>query len=606
MKRIGLLPLLLLVMVVAFTACKKDKPQGNNLVNTIKVYGAVSDENGEPLSSATITFNGNSVVSNNGLYVFDNATVPGGRQVIKARMDGYYDAIVGFQATSSTSMRVNITLVTRSVAATVQSTAGGTVNKDGAAVALPANGMATASGTAYTGDVNVFANYYNPASDNFRNMIPGGDLVATVAGGDGRALSTYGMVRVEMEDGAGNALQLAAGKTATITWPIAANQQASAPATIEMWHLNEQTGIWEEEGTATRQGNTYVGTVSHFSTWNCDHPEQRAYIRGLLVDCNNKPIRSADLFMVDNSNGGTHTSITCDEQGHFEATVLSNVTFTVKAVPVGTDASLATTLATVSPLGPNQTSDLGTLALPCGVTVKGRLVDASGLPVGSMLRLESLPTSMAANVWNGEFEFTLAFNKTYTLYPYCLTTGSFNQAVSFTTPGSPAVIDLGDIPTCTGGGGNTADASLIHFTANGMGLTNEVFRYDLAKSTSAMVLYSATDTTFIFNTSGELPNGGGSLQVIVSFKGMQTGAYTIGDNIDNLGSANLAMQINRGNNNYTSFTSISGTLQVTQLGGPGQISLATFSGTFDYSDTQSGNSGEVTVSNGSVTGLRIY
>ncbi len=606
MKRIGLLPLLLLVMVVAFTACKKDKPQGNNLVNTIKVYGAVSDENGEPLSNATITFNGTSVISSNGLYVFDNATVPGGRQVIKARLDGYYDAIVGFQATSSTSTRVNITLVTRTVVSTLQSTGGGTVNKDGAAVVLPANGMATASGAAYTGDVNVFANYYNPVSDNFRNMIPGGDLVATVAGGDGRALSTYGMVRVEMEDGAGNALQLAAGKSATITWPIAADQQATAPATIEMWHLNEQTGIWEEEGTATRQGNTYVGSVSHFSTWNCDHPEQKSYIKGLLVDCNNKPIRSADLFMVDNSNGGTKMSVTCDEQGHFEATVLANVTFTVKAVPVGMDASLAATLATVGPLNPGESRDLGTLTMPCGVTVKGRLVDNSGLPVSGMLRLESLPTAMAANVWNGEFEFTLAFNKTYTLYPFCLASSSFNQATTFTTPGSPAVIDLGDIPTCSSGGTTNADLSLIHFTANGLGMVNEVFRYDLAQSGLAQVIYSPADTTFIFNTSGQLPNAGGTMQLIVSFKGTQTGSYILGNNLDNLGGANVTIQISRGNSNYTSFTSTSGSFQLTQLGGPGQISLATFSGTFDYADTQTSTNGEVTISNGSVTGVRVY
>lgn len=605
MKKIGLLSVILLALLT-FSACKKEKPHGNTLTNTIKVYGTVNDENGNPISGATITFNGNSTVSDNGLYVFDQVAVPGGRQIIKARMNGYYDAIVGFETTTSTSKRLAITLVERNVSSVVQASAGGTVTNGSVAVQLPASGFATLSGSAYTGDVTVYSKYYDPMASNFRNMIPGGDLLAKDVNGSDRVLSTYGMVRVEMEDASGNALQLAAGKTATVTLPISADQLASAPATIALWHLDEQTGVWEEEGTATKQGNNYVGTVSHFSTWNCDRPEQKAKVHGLLVDCNNKPIRSADLFMVDNSNGGSQISVSCDELGQFSATVMANVTFTIKAVPVGMDASTAPVLATVGPLNTNEDRNLGTLVLPCGVTVKGRLVDDAGFPVGGMLRLESLPVSLAANVWNGEFEFTLAFNKTYTLYPYCMESQTFSAPTSFTTPGSPTVIDLGDIPTCTGGGNNAADLSIIHFTANGLGLVNEVFRYDLSKSGMAQVIFSPADTTFVFNTSGELPNNGGTMQLIVSFKGTQTGTYNLSNNLDNMGSANATMQISRGGGNYTSFTSTSGTFQLTQLGGLGQISLATFSGTFDYADTQTSTNGEVTISNGSVTGLRVY
>ena len=83
-------------------------------------------------------------------------------------------------------------------------------------------------------------------------------------------LASYGMIAVELESTAGEKLQIATGNSATLTMPIPSSIQSSAPATIALWSVNEQTGIWKEEGTATRSGSNYVGTVSHFSFWNCD------------------------------------------------------------------------------------------------------------------------------------------------------------------------------------------------------------------------------------------------------------------------------------------------------------------------------------------------
>jgi len=65
-------------------------------------------------------------------------------------------------------------------------------------------------------------------------------------------------------------LQLATGKNATVTFPIATATQSTAPATIPLWFFDETKGMWIEQGSATKTGNTYVGTVSHFTWWNCD------------------------------------------------------------------------------------------------------------------------------------------------------------------------------------------------------------------------------------------------------------------------------------------------------------------------------------------------
>jgi hypothetical protein len=82
-----------------------------------------------------------------------------------------------------------------------------------------------------------------------------------------------------MKDGSGNELKLKSGKKATINVPVATTQQSTAASTIPLWHFNETTAVWEEEGAATLNGTIYTGEVSHFSWWNCDHAGRSLSIR---------------------------------------------------------------------------------------------------------------------------------------------------------------------------------------------------------------------------------------------------------------------------------------------------------------------------------------
>ena len=55
---------------------------------------------------------------------------------------------------------------------------------------------------------------------------------------------------------------------------------------MPLWYFDEQKGMWVEEGVATKQGNQYVGTVNHFTDWNCDIPsEWNTVITGRIL-CN--------------------------------------------------------------------------------------------------------------------------------------------------------------------------------------------------------------------------------------------------------------------------------------------------------------------------------
>ncbi|MBK9415741.1 MAG: hypothetical protein IPN62_00315 [Flavobacteriales bacterium] len=95
---------------------------------------------------------------------------------------------------------------------------------------------------------------------------------------------SYGMAGVELSDAAGNRVELAQGSQATVRFPIPEGQQADAPPTIPLWWFDEELGYWVQEGEAQREGNDYVGQVTHFSWWNCDVPANFVLLKGNVLD----------------------------------------------------------------------------------------------------------------------------------------------------------------------------------------------------------------------------------------------------------------------------------------------------------------------------------
>ncbi len=124
-------------------------------------------------------------------------------------------------------------------------------------------------GNPYSGNINVYATYIDPTADDIAQAMPG-SFMADDKNNKRVTLTSYGMLAVELESSAGEKLQIAPGSVATLTTPIPSSIQSSAPATIALWYVNEQTGIWKEEGSAIKKGNNYIGEVKHFSFWNCD------------------------------------------------------------------------------------------------------------------------------------------------------------------------------------------------------------------------------------------------------------------------------------------------------------------------------------------------
>lgn len=128
----------------------------------------------------------------------------------------------------------------------------------------------TENGTVYNGNVNVVAHELASTDPDVFIKMPG-NLIGQRTDGSISGMETYGMVNVELKGDNGEKLQILTGHKAEIVQPIAQNQLDTAPATIPLWHFNETTGLWVEEGYSRKVGNKYYGEVSHFTWWNNDY-----------------------------------------------------------------------------------------------------------------------------------------------------------------------------------------------------------------------------------------------------------------------------------------------------------------------------------------------
>ena len=278
MKRIYHAILLVVISIAAFNCQKEISYSGTGLpaaeitiqTRTVTLQGNILNENGLAAAGVMIKVGTKTATTNaRGYFRIVNASLDKYASLVTAEKPGYFKAYRTFNATSGVN-QVIISLIKKELAGSVNSTSGGNVTlANGAKISLPANGMMKASGGSYSGSVNIYAAYIDPTRNDILQTIPG-SFLASDKDNKRVVLASYGMMAVELESTSGEKLQIASGNTATLTTPIPSSLQASAPSAISLWFVDEQTGIWKEEGTAVKNGTSYVGEVKHFTYWNCD------------------------------------------------------------------------------------------------------------------------------------------------------------------------------------------------------------------------------------------------------------------------------------------------------------------------------------------------
>ncbi|MEJ7627802.1 MAG: hypothetical protein WKF35_13135 [Ferruginibacter sp.] len=329
---------------------------------TAKLQGNILDENGLPAAGVVVNVGLKTTTTNTtGYFVIVNAALDKNASLVTAEKTGYFKAYRTFSATSGAN-QVVIKLIKKTLAGTIDAAAGGNVTlPNGSKIALTANSVVKVSGnTAYAGSVNVYAAYIDPTAADIDQTVPG-SFIANDKNGSRVLLSSYGMVAVELESASAEKLQIKSGAVATLTTPIPASIQASAPNNIALWSIDETTGVWKEEGTATKIGNAYIGDVSHFSFWNCDVSVNAIVLSMTLKTPNGQPLHHAHVKIKRTGSNPTQSHGWTDSLGQVsgyvpgnEALILevldpcNNVIFTQNIGPFATNTNLGIITVTIS------------------------------------------------------------------------------------------------------------------------------------------------------------------------------------------------------------------------------------------------------------------
>ncbi|MBI3384459.1 MAG: carboxypeptidase regulatory-like domain-containing protein [Aquabacterium sp.] len=316
------------------------KPQSTQVEQQAVVRGLVRDEAGQPVQGVTVTSVGVQASTDaKGNYQL-SVPLSGNRTVVQFERDGYavQTGVSDFPA-GGNGVRVNATLQKLGMKVDIANLA------SAQAFSLPTSvkpivefggdALVRADGAAPKGTVTARLTVINPKAD--LGLMPGNYLAKTASGT--QPIESYGAIQFTLRDADGSLVNLKSGQTAVIRIPaVKASAAAALPSSVPLYHFNEQTGYWQDEGVATLMPDGsgapayYEATVSHFSTWNADKPYDTVTLTGCVQDLSGTSV-GAGLTVVSAGGDylGSSTAMT-NAAGQFSIQVKRNALSQLLAV----------------------------------------------------------------------------------------------------------------------------------------------------------------------------------------------------------------------------------------------------------------------------------
>lgn len=182
--------------------------------------------------------------------------------------------------------------------------------KDGAKLNVAADAFVDGAGNVVTGDIELHMTPVDISTPAGLAAFPGSFSGIMDDGGRAPVIVSLGTTEFEFSQG-DEILQLAPGHTATIELPMYSEtypdgSQVQLGDEIPLWYLDEESGIWQQEGVGTVVANYGSSTgfamraeVGHFSWWNCDVAPETGEVNLLVeIDDPNNELANYDVSAI--------------------------------------------------------------------------------------------------------------------------------------------------------------------------------------------------------------------------------------------------------------------------------------------------------------------
>lgn len=523
------------------------------------VNGIVINENNQPVAGVTVSSGTNTTTTDRyGVFKFRNIQLSKANGTVKVEKTGYFTGYRSFVATEGRINNVRIKMLPKTNSGSFDAATGGLVSLgSGAKLQMPANAVTDAAGTAYTGNVNVAMTWIDPSSADLPYNVMG-DLRGVLSTGAERGLTTFGMIGVELTGATAQPLKVAAGKTADLSFPIPASLQAVAPDSIDLWHFDEATARWKQEGKAGKNGAIYVAKVSHFSFWNCDAPFPLIDLCMSFKDDHGAPLNNVQVRIKRLVNG-SYGYGRSDSTGSLCGKVPQNENLELQLLDICGNPFYT---QAIGPYTTNSTLPVITVTLPAAtsLTINGTLTNCAS---------NNVVNGTAAIYLEGGHQYTVAVtNGTFSVtIPRCSNTAinytvlgvdytTLQQSIPVAGTGTTGTVNVGTLQAC-----GTSSVEFIELMIDGA-------PFSFASPPDA---FNFSDST---NTGGPQPfvgwfsgyrNGGTSNAYYVQFQAQHNNATGNGLPLTLL-SMNLGVGFSASQNyavgaagiNYTAFSATPG------------------------------------------------
>ena len=389
--RASLLLMALVTTLTLFNSCKRNTIYDpgttfdNSQTTQGTIFGQIVAEDGSPIKDADVKVGSNVCkTDNNGVFHFSKITTAQNATLITVTKANYFTGYRTLRISTNKDHYTRIMMIEMKNAVTFNAITGGTVNVNGGgSITFPANSVVYKSnGTPYNGTVTMYSKWLDPTGNTLNELMPG-DLRAIDANNAEKILASFGMMGVELFDNSNTPLQLATGKTAKLSFPIPSSLAPYAPNSIPFWYFDAVTGMWKEDGSATKQGNSYVGDVKHFTWWNCDIPGPYVNFDLTLTDNLGSPLSNLHVRVTNAATTGQAHGYT-NGAGMVTGNIPANATLTLDVLapyPCNNVIYTQTVTTLSSPIS------LGTVIVTVPsvnlATITGTVLDCSGNPVSN-------------------------------------------------------------------------------------------------------------------------------------------------------------------------------------------------------------------------------